>query len=339
MPPTERPVPLASVIVPVFEGAATLDACLEGLARQTVDPGCFEVIVVDDGSNDGSVEIARRYDSQVICQEHSGAAAARNLGATQAQGQILLFTDADCQPQPDWIAQMLMPFGDPEVAGVKGIYRTCQRSLVARFTQAEYEEKYERLARAKHIDFVDTHAAAYRREVFWSLGGFDPDFLLDEDQEFSFRVAGAGHKLIFAPAARVSHRHPTTVGRYVRRKLQLGRWKVRVHARHPIKVFADSYTPWTQRAQLVLLPLFGGSALAALLGFLSWLPAAVFAGLGAASTLPLLVKAREQGWSVALVAPPLVLARAAALDLGLLWGLAAWVVARLGMAPDDRNHG
>ncbi len=318
--PEARP-PFASVIVPVFNGADTLGDCLQALAHQTVGAERYEIIVVDDGSTDGSAEVAARYGVTVIRQEHTGAAAARNRGAQWARGQILLFTDADCRPEQDWIEQMLAPFAEPDVVGVKGAYRTQQRSPVARFTQAEYEEKYGRLARQKRIDFVDTYAAAYRRDLFLAHGGFDPAFLLDEDQEFSFRLARAGCKLVFAPAAVVYHRHPATVWSYARRKVKLGRWKVQVHARHPAQALRDSYTPWMQKAQLVLLPLAGTAVLGAALGLLPWAMPALLAGLGLATTLPLLLRATRQGWPVAAATPPLALVRALALTIGLMWGL------------------
>lgn len=315
---------LASVIVPVHNGAETLAACLDALSSQTVEASRYEVIVVDDGSTDGSAEVATRHGAAVVRQEHAGAGAARNHGVEQARGGILLFTDADCQPQPDWIQQMLAPFSDPDVAGVKGVYGTRQRSLVARFAQAEYEEKYERLVRQEQIDFVDTYAAAYRRDVFAAAGGFDPRFprALVEDQELSYRLAEAGHKLVFAPAARVYHQHPATIWQYARRKAHLGRWKVRVHARHPARAVRDSYTPWTQKAQLALLPLVVGCAIAAALGLVPWIVVAGLAGLGLLSTIPLLRQAARLDRLVLLAAPALVLLRALALDLGIAWGIA-----------------
>jgi len=324
------PSRLASVIVPVHNGAHTLGACLSALLAQTEGRDDVELIVVDDGSSDDSARVAEQCGVVVLRQEHAGAGAARNRGARRATGAILLFTDADCEPLPGWIEQMLVPFSDPEVVGVKGIYRTRQRSAVARFAQAEYEEKYDRLARGDSIDFVDTYAAAYRRTLFERHGGFDPSFLLDEDQELSFRLAEAGHKLVLAPAAAVYHQHPGTLIGYARRKARLGRWKVRVHARHPAKAFQDSYTPWTQKAQLVLLPLVLAGIVAAACGLVTWAAPAIVALLGLLTTGPLLTKAWRQGWLIVLLTPPLAAVRALALDLGLAWGLICQIIEKVG---------
>jgi cellulose synthase/poly-beta-1,6-N-acetylglucosamine synthase-like glycosyltransferase len=331
MSTAEQRKPTASVIVPVFNGARTLGACLDALAAQTIEPHRYEVIVVDDGSTDGSAQLADRPDIAVLRQPHAGAAAARNRGAARARGEILLFTDADCEPSPDWIERMLAPFADPDVVGAKGVYRTRQRSLVARFVQAEYEEKYEWLARSERIDFVDTYAAAYRRDAFAAAGGFDASFpsAAVEDQELSYRLAEAGHRLVFVPAARVLHRHAETALRYAQRKVYLGRLKVRVHLLHPGKALRDSYTPWTQKAQLVLLPLVGAAAVAAGLGLVPWSAGPGLAGLGLLTTLPLLRKAARQGGPVLLVAPALILLRALALDVGIAWGVVSQLAREL----------
>jgi glycosyltransferase involved in cell wall biosynthesis len=321
MPAAEPPT--FSVIVPAFNAAATLDACLAALSRQTVGADAYEVIVADDGSTDGSAAIARRHGVTVLELAHAGAAAARNEGARRARGQILLFTDADCEPLEDWIERMVAPFANAEVAGVKGAYRTCQRSLVARFAQAEYEEKYHRMARMEQIYFVDTYAAAYRRDLFWALGGFDPHFLLDEDQEFSFRVASTGARLVFAPDALVCHQHQATVWGYARRKFGIGRWKVEVHARYPAKALRDSYTPWSQKFQIALVPLTLALVVGAAKGRLCRRAAVGAASLGLVTTLPLTYTARRQGWAVAAVSPFLALVRAVALALGLARGLLA----------------
>ena len=124
-------------------------------------------------------------------------------------------------------------FVDPTVAGAKGEYQTCQRELVARFVQQEYQDRYDRMARQSQIDFVDTYSAAYRRNIFLAAGGFDTTFPTAsvEDQEFSFRLEEQGHRLVFVPGAIVYHQHDRSVGEYVRRKYRIGFWKALVTRR------------------------------------------------------------------------------------------------------------
>src|SRR5687768_9263299 len=90
-----------SVVVPAFNAARTLPACLDTLIRQEVGEP-YEVIVVDDGSTDTTLAVAASYGPpvRVVRQPHRGPAAARNAGIRAASGEIVLFTDADCEPAP-----------------------------------------------------------------------------------------------------------------------------------------------------------------------------------------------------------------------------------------------
>src|SRR5687768_9412421 len=177
----------ASVIVPVRDGARVLGPCLDALRRQEWLPETYEVIVVDDGSVDGTAAVAEAAGAGVLSQPNRGRAAARNAGAFAARGEILLLTDADCVPARDWVRRMLEPFADPAVQGAKGIYTTHQSELIARFSQHELEEKYRRMARLDRIDFVDTYSAAYRRALFIANGGFDASIPAGgDDHELSY---------------------------------------------------------------------------------------------------------------------------------------------------------
>ncbi len=138
---------MISVIVPAKDAAKTLAECLQALLHQEglqLDHD-YEVIVVDDGSTDDTAEIAEQHAVKVIRQSNRGPAAARNAGARIARGGWLAFTDADCAPSPTWLIDLTQPFINPEVVGVKGVYRTHQTALVARFVQLEYEYKYARM--------------------------------------------------------------------------------------------------------------------------------------------------------------------------------------------------
>jgi cellulose synthase/poly-beta-1,6-N-acetylglucosamine synthase-like glycosyltransferase len=325
----------ASVIVPAYNAGLTIQACLKALLHQTVPVSDYEVIVVDDGSTDDTaLKAAAIQGVRVIRSTHHGAAAARNRGAQSARGDILLFTDADCEPTADWVHEMLAPFAEPSVQGAKGTYRTRRRELTARFVQCEYEEKYARMAGAKSIDFVDTYSAAYRRDVFLKSGGFDESILAAsvEDQEFSFRLAEQGARLVFLPTAIVYHQHPATLAAYARRKFGIGYWKVKVHRRHPAKVWQDSHTPPTEKLQVVLIAAVMAVLCAAAPVPLMGSVAGVLAAIFVASALPLVLFIARRDPAVALVAPVLIVVRAASLAFGLFVGLGAEIRRR---APAD----
>jgi lipopolysaccharide/colanic/teichoic acid biosynthesis glycosyltransferase/glycosyltransferase involved in cell wall biosynthesis len=317
---------MISVIVPAYNAQDTLDKCLEALQNQSIASDQYEILVVNDGSTDRTPEIASRRGVRLIEQPNAGPAAARNAGANAASGEILVFTDADCEPAPDWIAQIASPFSDPDLAGAKGAYRTSQRSWVARFVQLEYEDKYGRMMRSmrRHgtIDFIDTYSAAYRQDIFLSNGGFDPTFRTAsvEDQELSFRLAQKGYKMLFVPEAIVSHQHDQSVIEYWRRKFRIGYWKSLLLRGHPDRIGYDSHTPQVLKAQIVLLGLLSlAIALSPFYPLARW-SALFLCGSFIFSAAPFIGWAAGRDPVVALVAPWLLCVRACALGMGLLVG-------------------
>jgi lipopolysaccharide/colanic/teichoic acid biosynthesis glycosyltransferase/glycosyltransferase involved in cell wall biosynthesis len=311
-----------SVIVPARNAEQTMARCLEALACQTIPQAAYEVIVVDDGSTDRTAEIACQHGARLIQQPNTGPAAARNQGARVARGDILLFTDADCAPASDWIRRMTEPFCDPEIVGAKGVYRTRQKELVARFVQLEYEDKYARMRHQDRIDFVDTYSAAYRREVFLANGGFDPLFPTAsvEDQEFSFRLARKGYRLVFVPQAAVYHLHDTTLRQYWQRKFGIGYWKALLLRWHPDRAVRDSHTPQILKAQIGLIALLGFSLLMVPFWVLArWFALSVTVAF-AITAAPFLYRVICRDPVVAVAAPFLLIARALALGTGLVAG-------------------
>ncbi|MBC7226456.1 MAG: glycosyltransferase [Thermoflexales bacterium] len=314
-----------SVIIPAYQAERTIGPCVRALDEQTVPRDQYEIIVVDDGSTDRTADVARQAGAdRVLTIPHSGPSAARNAGVDVAQGEIVLFADADCEPWPDWLERMTAPFADPAVMGAKGVYRTRQRALIARLVQLEYEFRYDRMARLASIDFIDTYAAAYRRELFLRYGGFATDIPIPsvEDIDFSFRLARAGHRLVFVPDARVWHTHPSTLGAYLARKARYGFWRGLLYLWHPEKRQGDTHTDPALKKQFALLAL----TVLFLAAGLFWPP--LFLGAGGAllaflwTTLPFVRWAWARDRAVALAWPGVTFLRGLCQGAGLALGLA-----------------
>lgn len=189
---------LLSVIIPTYNGGQHLDACLTALRQSQQVP--HEIIVVDNGSQDDSRQIAQRHDVVVVdCPGPSGPGAARNYGATFAQGKILLFVDADVMVSPDVLVRVLETFQkDPELAAVFGSYD-------ARPAAPNFISQYKNLLN----HFVHQHAkreastfwgacGAIRSMVFHKVGGFGTHFTKPaiEDIELGYRLREAGYRIL-----------------------------------------------------------------------------------------------------------------------------------------------
>jgi glycosyltransferase involved in cell wall biosynthesis len=313
----------ASIIIPTFNGASRIGNCLDSLVKQTAGRN-VEILVVDDGSTDNTANVVRGYSSvRLIPQANAGPASARNRGALEAQGKILLFTDDDCVPMPDWLKAMLGPFKDPDVVGAKGVYRTHQKSLAARFVQIEYEDKYRLMAGLSSIDFIDTYSAGFRRDRFLEMTGYDTSFPVAcaEDIELSYRMSARGWKMKFVHAAIVFHTHPDTLARYLKKKYKFAFWRVLAVRKNPSKGVKDSHTPQIMKVQLLFAPVL----VLAVIFDLAARPTVPVSALVLVSflltTLPFTLRAIRKDPIVGILSPILLAARACAQVLGVAAGL------------------
>ena len=333
--------PFVSVVIPAFNASRTIGECLDALSTQSISRDRYELIVVDDGSTDDTVRIAREHDAVVVEQLHAGPAIARNLGVSHASGVIILFTDSDCIASSDFIEQMTRPFNDPNIVGVKGAYRTHQRELWARFAQVEFEERYVKLARSASIDFVDSHAAAFRKQVFLEVGGFDPHFPVanNEDVDLSYKIARIGYKMVFNPHAIIYHYHPSEMRTYLRIKFFRAYWRMLVYRRFPEKILSDSYTPQTMKLQIVTLALCLLSVLGILVSSLFVPITAYLAGLFFITTTPFLVRTLKSDPGLIGFAFFALILRSLAFGFGILGGFLSqrkrdWLIPSLLLLSD-----
>jgi len=197
-----------SVIVPVYNGEATIRGAVERILGQTVIPE--EVIVVDDGSTDGTSAALASFGSRirVLRQHNQGPAAARNTGIRASRGHFLAMTDSDCSPEPDWLAQLLSGFDDESVGGTGGIVRGARPTLIG-----DYLDRIGLLDAAPdasgEIPYVITANACYRRSALLEAGLFNETFRRPggEEAELGRRVRACGYRFRRVEGAIVGHEH------------------------------------------------------------------------------------------------------------------------------------
>jgi glycosyltransferase involved in cell wall biosynthesis len=199
--------PSISVIIPVYNSAETLRKCLDHL-RQSLCPS-LETIAVDDGSTDGSAQVAKEFGATLLCTAgRHGPAAARNIGARAAKGEILFFLDADVCPCPDTLLRVQSSFGeDPELDALIGSYDDAPAS-------PDFISQYKNLMHCfvhqggrRVASTFWSGCGAIRRQVFSDHNGFDEGYRRPaiEDIELGYRLVHNHRKVILDRDLQVKH--------------------------------------------------------------------------------------------------------------------------------------
>jgi len=204
-----NPKPTASVLIPALNSEKTIGELLVSLKAQASVPGGFEVVVVDNGSSDRTVEIAKSYGAVVLHQPKRGPSAARNLGLAHAQGDIIVCIDSDCLPTRRLVASLVEAMADPGVGIATGPIHGWQPSTGAeRYISAkDFTSPNKTTEHEDHPYTLGMHTT-FRRQEGLELGGWDETFGSGEDMDFCFRHRKRFQKsLKFVDAAILFHKH------------------------------------------------------------------------------------------------------------------------------------
>ena len=215
--------PRVTVAIPSFNSAATIGPCLSSLCLQSFPVDDYEIVLGDNGSTDGTAAFvhAQFPNVRVVHAAERGSGFARNAAIAAARGEYILSIDADCTADPNWIAAMTAALdAQPEVDAFGGAIRPfSQSTVVERFRHTWIRQ--ENLSEGKGpIRYAETPNAAYRRNVFTQLGGFDGSVM--DDSDLGVRMTKAGMRIDYLPEAIVFHRNPSTLRRLYRQRYFYG---------------------------------------------------------------------------------------------------------------------
>jgi glycosyltransferase involved in cell wall biosynthesis len=230
-------LPAVTVIIPTRNRPEQLARCLEALSAQELPDERFEVVVVDDGSREPVAAAAEPFRAKLgltlLRQPHAGPAAARNLGLARARGGVVAFTDDDCLPQRDWLAELLAASRARPGALLGGkVLNSLAHDHYAETSQLIIDIVYEHFNGGPDgASFFTSNNIAAPTARVREMGGFDESFLLAaaEDRDFCRRWKARGWPMDSAPRAAVGHVHAADLREFWSMHFRYGRgaWLLR----------------------------------------------------------------------------------------------------------------
>ncbi len=245
--PDEARWPLISVVVCTYNGSRTLRDSLQALRR--LNYPTVEVIVVDDGSTDGTAALAGEFDVRLIRIPNGGLSNARNVGWRAAQGEIVAYLDDDAAPDADWLKYLAAAFLEGDYAGVggpniawpdDGLVAECVDHAPGNPTQVLITD-----SEAEHLPGCNM---AFRKSCLAAVGGFDTQFwIAGDDVDLCWRLQERGWKLGFHPAAMVWHHRRGALRGYWKQQVNYGRAEAMLERKWPEKYNVVGHTTWNGR--------------------------------------------------------------------------------------------
>jgi glycosyltransferase involved in cell wall biosynthesis len=245
-----------SFVVPVRNGARWLVDVLSAIAAQR-DGRPTEIIVVDDRSVDGTAAVLQDLvvplGLRVLQGAGRGAAAAINQGVRAARYPVICQVDQDVILQPGWMSRLADALADPAVAAAQGYYESHPRAtLSARAMNRDLEQRYAAIA-GSDTDHVCTGNVAYRASALEAIGLFDESLGYGYDNDVSYRLRAAGHRLTICRDARSVHLWREGLPGYLVQQYGFGYGRLDLLAKHPRRLHGDRVSPWGMMIHAPLL--------------------------------------------------------------------------------------
>lgn len=210
-----------SIIIPAKNEAANIGRCLDSIMNVEWDRSQYEVIVVDNGSSDSTVDIVREKGAQVFVKPELTISGLRNFGAQQASGQILAFLDADCAVTPHWLSaaslylndtDKIAAFGSPVIVPEGGTW-----------VQKAWFNVRGKPGLVVDVNWLESANLFVKRQAFLAVNGFNEALITCEDYDLTQRLKSVGRLVSDYRVMAVHYREPATVREFIKKEMWRGK--------------------------------------------------------------------------------------------------------------------
>jgi cellulose synthase/poly-beta-1,6-N-acetylglucosamine synthase-like glycosyltransferase len=237
--------------VAALNSEQTIDECLRSIFELDYPKDLLEVIVVDGGSRDATVQIAKKSPARVMSTPLN-APAAYNYAMKTISSEVLGFIDADAKVEKEWLSKLVAHLEDPQAAGVSGSIETWNEGNPwARCIGYDLKNRYARIG--KYVGRVATMNLLLKKSVIEAAGGFDENLPSQYDTDLGFRISATGYRIAYEPSAKCYHFNRSTVRAYFRQQLQYGKNTLKLYFKHANLARGDEITDFAMNVQPILI--------------------------------------------------------------------------------------
>lgn len=246
-----RELKKVSIIIPVKNMENNIEDLLKSIMELDYPKDKIEVVIVDGGSNDKTLEIASKYPVKILREDGKGPNYGRNIGIKAASGEIYAFTDGDCILPKDWLKKIVEKINDEEIGCVGGsvfVAECLKDNLIAKYADesimrimpiAKTTEKIHEVKLFKHLA---TCNMAVKRKVIEEIGGFENDLKVFEDIDLIVKICRKGYKVLRSPEIYVWHKHREGVWKLIKQTFNYGRGAFAFLRKRPEQHISKMYT-------------------------------------------------------------------------------------------------
>lgn len=256
-------LPGVSIIVTTLNSESTIDECLRSILELDYPKHLLDVIVIDGGSIDGTIEHARRHQVKVIFSKLNPPSA-YNLVLKDIKKEVIGLIDSDAKVEKTWLRKLIKHLDAPDVAGASGTVETWNRdSLVPRIIGYELNYRYRKLPDT--VERVATMNLLLKTNITLGIGGFDELLHTQYDTDIGARLAKAGYKIAFDSEAKCYHFHRPTLRTFYKQQYKYGQNTWKLYFKHPKLAKGDNITNWWMNIQPILYGITGVLILACII--------------------------------------------------------------------------